>query len=211
MPIRFAAPGGLRPGQRPTEVAPPTRSGSAGHLLTPMDNEVPGLMQVVGDNLHMQGTPVRPGFSAQMPPLSRPVDPSDLEAVGSVGDPYKLGAMANRAEVRTQTADSPSQAMDRISQMGSDRSGQQLQTEIHGAQSLVNAVAQPQMVQQNLGRERVAQQQLAQATGRDGTSDFANAQAHEFAARARQAVMSPEQLAALDTLASRMASPSLLF
>jgi len=208
MPIRFAPSGGLRPGHHPTEVAPPT-----GRLLTPMENEVPGLMQVAGDNLHAQGTPARPGFSAQVQPLSRPVDPTDLEAVGSVGDPYKLGAMANRAEVRTQTADTPSQAMGRMSQMGSDRSSQQLQTEVHGAQSLVDAVAQPQMIQKGMGQQRVAEQQMAQATGRDTTSDYATAQEHaqDFAARARQAVMGPQQLAALDTLAQRMASPSSLF
>lgn len=204
MPIRFAAPGGLRPGQRPQEVPPPT-----GAMMSHLSNELPGLAQVAGDNLHNQGTPARPGFSAQVQPLARPVDPGDLEAAGSVGDPTKLGVMATRAVVRTQTMDSPQQLLQRQAQMGTDRSGQQLQTEIHGAQTLVDAVAQPQMVQQGLGQQRLMQQQMAQANGRDATSDFVNAQ--DFSARYRQSVMSPEGLAALDNLAGSIASGNSMF
>jgi hypothetical protein len=175
-------------------------------MVSPMANEGPGLAQTLGDNLHLQGTPSRPGASAQVQPLARPVDPNDLEAAGSVADPYKLGAMATRAEVRTQALDSPQQMMQRQEQMSSNRSQQQFVTEIHGAQSMVDAVAQPQLAQQMLGQQRLMNQQVAQAGGRDGTSDFANAQAVDFSARYRQGVMDQRQLAALDNLASRMAS-----
>jgi len=203
MPIRFAAPGGLRPGHRPVEVPPPT-----GAMMSPSSNELPGLAQVVGDNLHARGTPAWPGFSAQVQPLSRPVDPGDLEALDSIGNPTKLGAMATRASVRTQTMDSMPQMLQRQEQMG-NRSAQQLQTEVHGAQTLVDAVAQPQMVQQSLGQQRLMEQQMAQAGGRDATSDFANAQ--EFSARYRQSVMSPQGLAALDNLAGSIADGANMF
>jgi hypothetical protein len=178
-------------------------------MMSPNSNELPGLAQVVGDNLHAQGTPARPGFSAQVQPLSRPVDPGDLEAAGSVGDSTQLKAMGTYATGRTQTMDSMPQMLQRQEQMGSNRSGQQLQTEVHGAQTLVDAVAQPQMVQQGLGQQRLMEQQMAQAGGRDATSDFANAQ--EFSARYRQSVMSPQGLAALDNLAGSIAGGSNMF
>jgi len=206
MPLRFAAPGGLRPGQKPVEVPPP---GAA--LMTPATNELPGLAQVAGDNLHLQGTPARPGFTAQVQPLARAVDPADLEAAGSVGDPTKLGVMATRADVRTQVMDTPQQMMQRQEQMSSNRSQQQFGTELHGAQSMVDAVAQPQLAQQMLGQQRLMTQQMAQAGGRDATSDFANAQAMDFSARYRQNVMDERQLLALDNLANRMASGGSIF
>ena len=206
MPLRFAAPGGLRPGHKPVEVPPP---GAA--LMTPATNELPGLTQVAADNLHLQGTPARPGFTAQVQPLARAVDPADLEAGGSVGDPTKLGVMATRADVRTQTMDTPQQMMQRQEQMSSNRSQQQFGTELHGAQSMVNAVAQPQLAQQMLGQQRLMRQQMAQAGGRDTTSDFANAQAMDFSARYRQGVMDERQLMALDNLANRMASGGSIF
>ena len=206
MPLRFAAPGGLRPGQRPVEVPPP---GAA--LMTPVTNEMPGLGQVLGDNLHLQGTPARPGFTAQVQPLARPVDPNDLEAAGSVGDPTKLGVMATRADVRTQVMDTPQQMMQRQEQMSSNRTQQQFTTELHGAQSMVEAVAQPQMAQQMLGQQRLMNQQMAQAGGRDATGDFAAAQAMDFSSRDRQGVMDERQLRALDNLASRMASGGSVF
>lgn len=201
MPIRFAAPGGLAPGRKPQQVPPPS-----GAMVSPDTLEVPGLMQVVGDNLHLQGTPARPGATAQVQPLSRAVDPSDLEAAGSVGDPYKLGTMATRAEVRTQALDTPQQMLQRQEQMSSNRTGAQMATELHGAQSMVSAVAAPQMAQQMLGQQRLMNQQVAQATSRDATSDFANAQAMDFSSRYRQGVMDERQLMAIDNLAARMAS-----
>jgi len=206
MPLQFAAPGSLGRGRKPQEVPPPS-----GALMTPATNEMPGLMQTAGDNLHLQGTPARPGFSAQVQPLARPVDPGDLEAAGSVGDPYKLGAMASRAEVRTQALDTPQQMMQRAEQMGSNRSNQQLQTEMHGAGSLAQAVAAPQLAQQALGQQRLMNQQVAQATGRDQTGALADAQAHEFSARYRQGVMDERQLATIDNLAARMASGGTAF
>jgi hypothetical protein len=179
--------------------------------MTPATNELPGLHQVAGDNLHLQGTAQRPGFSAQVQPLARAVDPADLEAAGSVGDPTKLGVMASRADVRTQVMDTPQQMMQRQEQMSSNRGQQQFATEVHGAQSMVDAVAQPQLAQQMLGQQRLMNQQMAQAGGRDTTSDVANAQAMDFSARYRQGVMDERQLLALDNLAGRMASGGSIF
>ena len=156
MPLQFAAPGSLGRGRKPQQVPPP-----GGTLMTPVTNETPGLISVAGDNLHMQGTSARPGASAQVQPLARAVDPGDLEAAGSVGDPYKMGVMASRSDVRTQALDTPAQAAQRYEQMDSNRTAQQLQTEIHGAGSLAQAVAAPQMAQQALGQQRVAMQQMA--------------------------------------------------
>ena len=201
MPIRFAAPGGLTPGRKPVEVPPPS-----GAMMSSVSHELPGLAEVAGDNLHLQGTAARPGFTAQVQPLDRPVDPGDLEAAGSIGDPYKLGAMASRADVRTQTLDSPAQAAQRLQQMDSNRSEQQFQTELHGAGSLAQAVAAPQAAQQLMGQQRVLQQQDAQLGGVDQTGAIADAQASQFAARYRQGVMDERQLAAIDNLAARMAS-----
>ena len=201
MPIRFAAPGGLTPGRKPVEVPPPS-----GAMVSPAANELPGLAQVAGDNLHLQGTAARPGFSAQVQPLDRAVDPGDLEAAGSVGDPYKLGAMASRADVRTQVLDTPQQAMQRYQQMDGNRFEQQQQTELHGAGSFAQAVAPAQSQQQLMGQQRLMNQQVAQATGVDQTGALADAQAAGFSARYRQGVMDERQLAAVDNLAARMAS-----
>lgn len=201
MPIQFAAPGSLGRGRRPQEVPPP-----AGAMMSPATNEMPGLMQVAGDNLHLQGTTARPGFSAQVEPLSRAIDPGDLEAAGAIADPTKLGPMATRAEVRTQTMDSPAQAAQRMMQMDSNRSQQQLQTEMHTAGSLVQAVAMPQQAQRLMGQQRLMNQQMAQATGADMTGALADAQAMDFSSRYRAGIMDQRQLAAIDNLAGRMAS-----
>jgi len=72
-------------------------------------------------------------------------------------------------------------------------------------------VAQPQLAQQMLGQQRLMNQQMAQAGGRDTTSDVANAQAMDFSARYRQGVMDERQLLALDNLAGRMASGGSIF
>lgn len=207
MPIQFAAPGSLSQGRKPKQVPPP-----AGAMVSPAANELPGLVQVAGDNLHLQGTMARPGASAQVEPLSRPIDPSDLEAMGSIADPTKLGPMATRADVRTQTMDSPQQAAQRLMQMDT-RGQQQLQTEMHTAGSLVQAVTAPQQAQQMLGQQRLMNQQMAQATGQDMTGALADAQAAtDFAARYRiERVMNKRQLAAIDNLAGRMASGGSVF
>ena len=206
MPIQFAAPGSLGRGRKPQQVPPP-----AGAMVSPAANELPGLMQTVGDNLHLQGTAMRPGFSAQVQPLARAIDPMDLEAAGAIADPTKLGPMATRAEVRTQTLDSPPQAMQRMMQMDSNRSQQQLQTEMHTAGSLVQAVASPQQAQQLMGQQRLMNQQMAQATGADMTGSLADAQAMDFSSRYRAGIMDQRQLAAIDNLAGRMASGGSVF
>lgn len=206
MPLHFAAPGSLGRGRKPAEVPPPS-----GAMVSPAANELPGLLQVSSDNLHLQGTTARPGASAQLQPLDRQVDPQDLEAAGSVGDPYKLGAMATRAEVRTQALDTPQQAMQRVQQMDGNRSEQQAQTELHGAGSFAQAVAPAQASQQMLGQQRLMNQQLAQAGGGDQTGALADAQAAHFSARYRQGVMDERQLAAVDNLAARMASGGTAF
>lgn len=205
MPIKFAAPNSLSQGRKPKQVPPP-----AGAMVSPAANELPGLMQVAGDNLHLQGTMARPGASAQVEPLSRPIIP-DLEAMGSIADPTKLGPMATRADVRTQTMDSPQQAAQRLMQMDTNRSQQQLQTEMHTAGSLVQAVTAPQQAQQMLGQQRLMNQQMAQATGQDMTGALADAQAMDFASRYRVGIMDERQLAAIDNLAGRMASGGSVF
>lgn len=210
MPIKFAAPNSLSQGRKPKQVPPP-----AGAMVSPAANELPGLVQVAGDNLHLQGTMARPGASAQVEPLSRPIDPSDLEAMGSIADPTKLGPMATRADVRTQTMDSPQQAAQRLMQMDTNRGQQQLQTEMHTAGSLVQAVTAPQQAQQMLGQQRLMNQQMAQATGQDMTGALADAQAmdfaSDFASRYRVGIMDERQLAAIDNLAGRMASGGSVF
>ena len=211
MPFKFAAPGSLSHGRQPKQVPPP-----AGAMVSPAANELPGLMQVAGDNLHLQGTMARPGVSAQVEPLSRPIDPSDLEAMGAIADPTKLGPMATRADVRTQTMDSPQQAAQRLMQMDTNRGQQQLQTEMHTAGSLVQAVTGPQQAQQMLGQQRLMNQQMAQATGQDMTGALADAQgsqARAFSARYRLDMLKddPRSLAALDNLAGRMASGGSVF
>lgn len=207
MPIQFAAPGSLGQGRKPKQVPPP-----AGAMVSPAANELPGLMQVTGDNLHLQGTMARPGASAQVEPLSRPIDPSDLEAMGSIADPTKLGPMVTYVpKVRTQTMDSPQQAAQRLMQMDTNRGQQQLQTEMHTAGSLVQAVTVPQQAQQMLGQQRLMNQQMAQATGQDMTGALADAQAMDFASRYRVGIMDERQLAAIDNLAGRMASGGSVF
>jgi hypothetical protein len=186
MTIRFAR--GLQPGRKPVQVPPPSRA-----MLTPA--------AAVGDNLHLP----RPGFTAQMQPLARQVDPGDL-AAADVANPYKLGTMATRAEVRTQALDSPAQAAQRFEQMDTNRLNQQLQDEIHGAGSLAQVLAGPQAAQAAKDQERLMNQQMAQATGGDQTGAVADAQAVEFSARYRQGVMDERQLMAIDNLAARMAS-----
>jgi len=144
-------------------------------------------------------------------PLDRPVDPNDLEAMGSVGDPYKLGAMASRANVRTQTLDTPQQAMQRFEQMDGNRLGQQQQTMDHGAQTFAEAVAPAQAAQQMGGQQRLMHQQMAQVTGRDQTGALADAQAAQYSANYRMNMMDPRQSAAIENLAARMASGGTAF
>lgn len=201
MPLHFAAPGSLGRGRKPTEVPPP-----GGTILSPAVNELPGLMQTAGDNLHLQGTVSRPGASAQVQPLDRAVDPSDLEALGSVGDPYKLGAMASRANVRTQALDTPQQAMQRYQQMDGNRLEQQQITTLQGAQNFAETVAPAQMAQQAGGQQRLMHQQEAQLTGGDQTGALADMQAQVYSANYRMGMMDERQQATLDNLAARMAS-----
>ena len=178
-------------------------------MVSPAANELPALAQVSGDNLHLQGTPMRPGFSAQVEPLSRAIDPADLEAAGAISDPTKLGSMATRAVLRTQTMDSPQQASLRMGQMDSNRSGQQLQTEMVSAGSLVGAVTAPQQAQKALGQQRLLNQQMAQAGGTDMTGAVADAQAFSIGERMKR--MDPQALAALDNLEARMMRPGSTF
>lgn len=206
MPIRFAAPDSLAQGRRPREVPPPGGGLTSGAMVSPAANELPALAQVAGDNLHLQGTPMRPGFSAQVEPLSRAIDPMDLEAAGAVGDPTKLGPMATRAIPRTQTMDSPQQAALRMEQMDTNRSGQQMQTEMLSASGLVTAVTAPQQAQKAMGQQRLMNQQMAQAGGADMTGAMADAQAMDWSSRYRAGIMDARQLAAIDSLGARMAS-----
>lgn len=199
MPLRFAAPDSLGRGRQPREVPPPS-----GAMVSPAANELPGLGQVRGDNLHLQGTPMRPGFSAQVEPLNRPIDPGDLEAAGAIADPTKLGPMATRAVTRTQVMDTPPQAMQRMSQMDGNRSDQQLQTEMHTAGTLVQAVTAPQEAQKMLGQQRLMNQQMAQASRVDMTGATANAQAMDWSARYRAGIMDERQQAAIDNLANKL-------
>lgn len=209
MPIRFAAPDSLAHGRRPREVPPPGGGLTSGAMVSPAANELPALAQVSGDNLHMQGTPMRPGFSAQVEPLSRAIDPSDLEAAGAISDPTKLGPMATRAVLRTQTMDSPQQASLRMEQMDTNRSGQQLQTEALSAGGLVTAVTAPQQAQKVMGQQRLMSQQMAQASGQDMTGAMADAQA--FLTGEKLKLMDPQALATIDNLDARMRRPGSVF
>lgn len=209
MPIRFAAPDSLAQGRRPREVPPPGGGLTSGAMVSPAANELPALAQVSGDNLHLQGTPMRPGFSAQVEPLSRAIDPTDLEAAGAISDPTRLGPMATRAMVRTQVIDSPQQAALRMEQMDSNRSGQQLQTEMLGAGSLVGAVTAPQQAQKALDQQRLMNQQMAQAGGLHTTGATADAQA--FLTDQKLKRMDPQALAAVDGLYERMMRPGSTF
>ena len=208
MPIRFAAPDSLAHGRRPREVPPPGGGLTSGAMVSPA-NELLALAQVSGDNLHLQGTPMRPGFSAQVEPLSRAIDPTDLEAAGAISDPTKLGPMATRAVVRTQAMDTPQQALLRMGQMDTDRSGQRLQTEMLSAGSLVGAVTAPQQAQKALGQQRLMNQQMAQASGADMTGAMANVQ--DFLTEEKLKRMDPEALATLDGLYERMMRPGSTF
>lgn len=199
MPLQFAAPGSLGRGRKPQPVPPPS-----GAQVSPIANEGAGLIAHQHDNLHLQGTPARPGFSAQVQPLNRAIDPADLEAAGAVGDPTKLGPMATKAEVRTQTMDHPALAQQRLNQMDTNRMAQQQQTQLTADLPLVREVVPAQQVQKAMGQQRVAGQLQAQAGGRDQTGAVADAQA--WSAQYRLERMDPRQLGAIDNLAARMGS-----
>ena len=209
MPLQFAAPGSLGRGRKPQQVPPPS-----GAQVSPGLLEGAGLAAHHADNLHLQGTPARPGFSAQVQPLNRAIDPSDLEAAGAVGDPTKLGPMASHAVVRTQTMDSPSQELQRAGQMGTNRFAQSQGTQTQSDLALVKEVVGPQQAQKALGQQRVMSQQLAQAGGRDQTGAVADAQAiqaQRWSAEERLRLMGPQQLGAIDNLAARMGSGGTAF
>lgn len=209
MPLQFAAPGSLGRGRKPQQVPPPS-----GAQVSPGLLEGAGLAAHHADNLHLQGTPARPGFSAQVQPLLRDIDDTDLEAAGAVGDPTKLGPMASHAVVRTQTMDSPSQALQRASQMDTNRFAQQQQTQMLADIPLVKEVVGPQQAQKAAGQARVMGQQIAQAGGGDQTGAVADAQAiqaQQWSANERLRLMGPQQLGAIDNLAARMGSGGTAF
>lgn len=198
MPLQFAAPGSLGRGRKPQQVPPPS-----GAQVSPGVLEGAGLAAHHADNLHLP----RPGFSAQVQPLNRGIDPTDLEAAGKVGDPTQLGPMASHAVVRTQTMDSPSQALQRVSQMGTNRLAQAEGTQTQSDLALVKEVVGPQQAQKAAGQARVMGQQIAQAGGRDQTGAVADAQAiqaQEWSAKERLRLMGPKQLERIDRLAALM-------
>ncbi|MEB3259190.1 MAG: hypothetical protein VKP63_01020 [Cyanobacteriota bacterium] len=204
MPIRFARD--LAYGQKPREVPPPGGGLTSGAMVSPAANEMPALAQVVGDNLHLQGTPMRPGFSAQVEPLSRAIDPMDLEAARGVGAPDIAGPMATRT---TLAVERPEQAVMRMEQMDTNRSGQQMQTEMLSASGLVTAVTAPQQAQKVMEQQRLMNQQMAQAGGTDMTGAMTYAQ--EFSIQERLKRMDPKALETIDNFRARMMRPGSTF
>lgn len=191
MPFRLAPSGAL----------------SSGQQVRPAALDTADLGEMAGHNSHLYGTPYIQRASDQVQPLDRAIDPSDMEAQhsGQLSGQYASPAVP-RMEVQAQLADTPSQMLGRASQMDSNRVADQLQNESQRATTFQSEVIPAQLVQRQLDQQRVANQQLGEATYRDGSGDIADMQAaasRQFAHQATLGMLDPRQLQVLDNYGAR--------
>ena len=191
MPIRFA----------------PSWGQSSGQQVRPAGLDHADLGEEAGRNSHLYGTHYIPNASDQVQPLQRGIDPTDMEAQhsGQLNGTYATPAVS-RMETQSQVLDTPSQAIGRAMQMDTNRVSDQLANEAQRATTFQSEVIPPQLAQKQLDQGRVMQQQLGDATYRDGTGDIAEMQsqaARQFAHKATLGMLDPRQMEVVDAFGAR--------
>lgn len=179
---------------------------SSAQMVRPATLAGADLQQQALANNHLTGTSALPRASDQLPPLQRGIDPSEPMHQGQLSGTYATPAVSVM-DTNTVVRDTPQQMIGRAEQMDTNRLGAQQRDETQRAITFQSEVIPPQLAQKQLDQGRVVNQQINEASYRDGTADVPEMQqqaAQRFAINATLARLSPEQLAIADQSAARL-------